>query len=95
MKVICNALNVSTSGNKAALFMRIRDCRSPLVVQIDAKSFVFKQIRGEEADPSLLHWVILNPDPAPSVPGIDMLRGTQMGFYGPANVENVAGAPKF
>jgi hypothetical protein len=26
LKVICNALNVSTSGNKAALFMRIRDC---------------------------------------------------------------------
>jgi len=95
LKVICNALNVSTSGNKAALFMRIRDCGSPLVVQTDAKSFVFKQIRGEEADPSLLRWVILNPDPAPSMPGIDMLRGTQTGFYGPTNVENVAGAPKF
>ncbi len=48
LKVICNALNVSTSGNKAALFMQIRDCGSPLVVQIDAESFVFKQIRGED-----------------------------------------------
>jgi hypothetical protein len=95
LKNICNALNVSTSGNKAALFMRIRDCGNPLVVQIDAESFVFKQIRGEEADPSLPRWVILNPDPAPSMPGIDMLRGTETGFYGPTNVENVAEAPKF
>jgi len=95
LKVICNALNVSTSGNKAALLMQIRDCGSPLVVHIDVESFVFKQIRGEEADPSLPHWVILNPDPAPSMPGIDMLRGAQTGFNGPTNVENVAGAPKF
>jgi hypothetical protein len=94
LKVICNALNVSTSGNKAALFLRIRECESPLVVQIDAESFVFKQIRGEEADPSLPCWVILNSEPAPDIPGIDMLRGAEMGFYGPTNVENVAGAPK-
>jgi hypothetical protein len=56
---------------------------------------VFKQISGDEADPSLPRWVILNPDPVPSMPGIDMLCGTQTGFYGPTNVKNVAGAPKF
>ena len=34
LKVICNALNVSTSGNKAALFMRIRDCGSLLLYKL-------------------------------------------------------------
>ena len=38
--------------------------------------------------------MILNSEPAPDIPGIDMLRGAEMGFYGPTNVENVAGAPK-
>ena len=47
---------------------------------IDAESFVFKKIRGGEADLSLLRWVILNPEPAPDIPGIDMLRGAEMGF---------------
>jgi hypothetical protein len=55
---------------------------------------VFKQIRGEEADLSLPCWVILNPEPAPDIPGIDMLRGAEIGFFGPTNVESVAGAPK-
>ena len=47
---------------------------------IDAESFVFKKIRGGEADLSLPRWVILNPEPAPDIPGIDMLRGAEMGF---------------
>ncbi len=94
LKDMCKALILNTGGNKAAVFTWIRDCGSPLIVPIDAESFVFKQIRGEEADLSLPHWVILNPEPAPDIPGIDMLRCAEMGFYGPTNVKNVAGAPK-
>jgi hypothetical protein len=94
LKEICKSLNLNTGGNKAAVFMRIRDCGSALIVPIDAESFVFKNIRGAEADLSLPRWVILNPEPAPDIPGIDMLRGAENGFYGPTNVEGVEGAPK-
>ena len=94
LKDICKALSLNTGGNKATIFMRIRDCGSTLIVPIDAESFVFKKIRGGEADLSLPRWVILNPEPAPDIPGIDMLRGAEMGFNGPTNVEGVEGAPK-
>jgi len=95
LKDMCKALNLNTGSNKAAVFTWIRDCGRPLIVPIDAESFVFKQIKGEEVDLSLPRWVILNPEPAPDIPGNDMLRGAEMGFYGPTNVENVAGAPKY
>ena len=62
---------------------------------IDAESFVLKKIRGGEADLSLTRWLILNPEPAPDIPGIDMLRDAEKGFYGPTNVEGVEGAPKY
>ena len=64
LKDICKALDLSTGGNKAAIFTQIWDCGSTLVVPIDAESFVFKKIRGREADLSLPRWVILNPEPA-------------------------------
>jgi len=93
LKDICKALSLNTGGNKAAIFVWIRDCGSTLIVPIDAESFVFKKIRGGEADLSLPR-AILNPEPAPDIPGIDMLQGAEMGFYGPTNVEGVEGAPK-
>jgi len=80
LKDLCKALNLNIGGNKATLFVQIRDCGSPLIIPIDAESFVFKKKRDEEADLSLPRWVILNPEPAPSIPGIDMLRGAEMGF---------------
>ncbi len=94
LKDICKALSLNTGSNKAVSFVRIRDCGSTLVVPIDADSFVFKNIRGGEANLSLPRWVILNPKPAPDIPVIDMLRGAEMGCYGPTNVEGVEGAPK-
>ena len=60
---------------------------------MDDELFTFKRKKGD-VDASLPRWVILNPDPAPSVPGIDMLRGAQEGFFGPTNQENAVGASK-
>jgi hypothetical protein len=80
LKDICKAHDLSTGGNKAAIFTQIWDCGSTLVVPIDAESFVFKKIRGGEADLSLPRWLILNPEPAPDIPGIDMLLGAEKGF---------------
>jgi hypothetical protein len=94
LKDLCKLLNLAVGGNKVMLFAWIWDCGNPLIKQIDDESFVFKKIRGEEADLSLPRWVILNPEPAPDIPGIDMLRGAEMGFFGPTNIENAVGAPK-
>jgi hypothetical protein len=53
LKDICKALDLSTGGKKAAIFTRIQDFESSLIVPIDDKSFEFKKIRGGEADLSL------------------------------------------
>ncbi len=50
LKDMCKALNLNIGGNKAVLFTQIWDCGSLLIVQIDDELFVFKKIRGEEAD---------------------------------------------
>ncbi len=92
---MCRALSLSTRGNKAAIFAQIRDSANPLIEQIDDKSFMYRKKKEVEvANLSLPWWVVLNPDPAPEIVGIDMLRGMQDGFFGPINIENVVGAPK-
>ena len=93
LKEICKALGLNSSGNKPVLFARIRDSGNELIEQMDDELFTYKRKKGE-VDASLPRWVILNPDPAPSVPGIDMLRGAQEGFFGPTNQENAVGASK-
>ena len=40
-------------------------------------------------------WIILNPNPATDIEGINMLHGAQHGFFGPTNIENAKGAPKW
>jgi len=92
-KEICKALCLNSSGNKPVLFARICDSGNELIEQMDDELFTYKRKKGE-VDVSLPRWVILNPDPAPSVPGIDMLRGAQEGFFGPTNQENAVGASK-
>jgi hypothetical protein len=92
LKEICKALGLN-SGNKPVLFARICDSGNELIEQMDDELFTDKRKKGE-VDASLPRWVILNPDPAPSVPGIDMLRGAQEGFFGPTNQENAVGASK-
>jgi hypothetical protein len=94
MKVICKALALNSSGNKTALFQRIRDSGINVIDRIDDETFYYRRRMGE-IDTSLPCWIILNPDPAPAVEGIDMLRGAKERFYGPTNQENSIGAPKF
>ncbi len=53
-----------------------------------------KKKEVEVADLSLPRWVVLNPDPAPKIDGIDKLGGAQVGFFGPTKIENVVGASK-
>jgi hypothetical protein len=53
-----------------------------------------KKKEVEVANLSLPWWVVLNPDHAPKIDSIDMLHGTQVGFFGPTNIENIVGAPK-
>jgi len=94
LKEICKALALNLSGNKTTIFQWIRDLSNECIERINDESFHFRKKAGE-VDQSLPHWVILNPDPAPTVKGIDMLRGAEAGFFGPTNQENAVGAPKF
>jgi len=94
LKEICKALALNSSGNKTAIFQRIRDSGNECIERINDESFHWRKKVGE-VDQSLPRWVILNPDPAPTVEGIDMLRGAEAGFFGPTNQENAVGATKF
>jgi hypothetical protein len=60
---------------------------------MDDEFFTYKRKTGE-VDASLPQWVILNLDPTPSIPGIDILCGAQEGFFGPTNQENAVGNSK-
>jgi hypothetical protein len=76
LKDMCRALSLSTSGNEAAIFAWIWDSSNPLIEQIDDESFVYKKKKEVVvANLSLPWWVVLNPDPAPKIDGIDMLCG--------------------
>jgi sugar diacid utilization regulator len=76
LKDVCRALSLSTSGNKTVIFTQIWDSSNPLIEQIDDESFVYKKKKEVVvANLSLPWWVVLNPDPAPKIDGIDMLCG--------------------
>jgi hypothetical protein len=84
---IATKVGVSPYGTKRKLFDRIRD--SGKVVKVDDDSFDYRrQIVAGEKIPT---WVILNPEPAVAVPGVDMATGAAFGFYGPTNKENAVG----
>ncbi len=85
LKDLCKAINIPSTGNKTVLFQRIRDSGNEFTQRIDDESFVYKKKKGEEVDSFLPRWVILNPEPAPTVEGFDMLRGAEEGFFGPTN----------
>ncbi len=89
LKEVCKTINIPSSGNKTALFQQIRDLGSALIEQINYRK------KNREVDLSLPRWVILNPEPAPTVEGFDMLCGAEEGFFGPTNQENAEGAPKY
>jgi len=80
-------LGISKTGAKRKLFEKLRD--SQLAVKIDDDTFDYRrEIVEGEVVPT---WIILTPQPAPAVPGIDMATGAQTGFFGPTNKENAVG----
>ena len=96
LKKICKALNLSITGTKPVLFKRLRDSGREAIERIDDDTLRYRQpVDGEAPDLTLPRWVILNPDPVADIEGIDMLRGAQHGFFGPTNIENAVGAPKW
>ncbi len=36
-------------------------------------------------------WIVLTPKVVPSIPGVNLATGAQVGFYGPTNRENAVG----
>ncbi len=99
LKEIAKAIKVSMTGTKPVLFARIRDSGSDLIVKGDDESFQFKKKVSEtgasaaraENDP---YWFIPSPEIPPSIPGVDMATGAEIGFFGPTNTNNIAGAQR-
>lgn len=93
LKEMCRATNLIVSGNKKALFERIRDSGNVLVKKVNDDLFEFQKevTSGMKGLPT---WVLLNPQVAPTIEGINMETGAQRGFHNPTNPENVSAATK-
>ena len=87
---ITTKVGILPNGTKRKLFNCIRD--SGNVMNVDNDSFDYRrQIVAGEKIPT---WVILDPEPAVVVPGVNMATGAAFGFYGPTNKENVIGGER-
>ena len=93
LKDVARALKLPVSGKKGPIFIRIRDCGHKLITKTDDTSFVYKRKTLAE-DKHRPKWVLLTPNEAPPIEGIDMATGAQRGFFGPTNKENTTGATK-
>ncbi len=74
----------------------MRDSGREAIELVDDDTLRYRRpVNGEAPDLTLPRWVLLNPDPVADIDGIDMLRGAQHGFFGPTNIENAFGAPRY
>ena len=99
LKELAKRVSVATGGNKSILFARIRDSGSEWVVKGDSdESFEYKKVIGNTITTTAAsnepYWVTLNPEIAPNVGGVDMATGASIGFFGPTNTNNIAGATR-
>lgn len=93
LREVAKVLLLPSGGTKDVLFTRIRDCDKPdMVTKIDAESFQVKKVVDAAASSTLPVWVLLTPEVAPTVSGVDMRTGAQPGFHAPTNTNNIAGA---
>jgi hypothetical protein len=92
---ICQ-ISLGDARKKADVFARIRNSGNALITLGDSEtSFQYQKVRVSGAtasnDP---YWLVLNPEIPPRLPGIDMATGAEVGFFGPTNTNNIAGAQK-
>ena len=96
LREIAIKMNVSQTGaNKRLLFDRIM--ASGGVTKIDENRFKYSRLIAASAvggTTKLPTWVDLMPQPIPQIDGVDMATGATVGFFGPTNKENVAGAER-
>jgi hypothetical protein len=90
LKDLAQKFRLSCTGNKRILYDRIRDC--DCVEKLGADEFIYhrKVLTGEKRE----KWIVLTPEEPPSIEGIDLATGAQVGFYGPTNKENAVGAKR-
>jgi len=84
---IAARLGISKTGTKRKLFDKLRNSERALKIDDDTFDYRREIVEGEVVPT----WIILTPQPAPAVPGIDMATGAQTGFFGPTNKENAVG----
>ena len=99
LKEVAKTVSVATGGNKSSLFARIRDSGSEWIVKGDSdKSFEYKKVKVNSrtltAVSSEPYWLTLNPEIPPPIDGVDMATGASIGFFGPTNTNNIAGAQR-
>ncbi len=88
-------MNISQTGVKRLHFDRIM--ASGGLTKIDENSFNYSCLIAESAvggTTKLPTWVELKPQPIPQINGVDMATGATVGFFGPTNKENAAGAER-
>jgi hypothetical protein len=96
LKKICKELNLLITGTKPVLFKWSRDSGREAIKLVDDNTLQYRRpVDGEALDLTLPWWVLLNPDPVTDINRIDMLCGFQHGFFGPTNIENAVGAPRY
>ena len=98
LKEVAKRVGVATGGNKPSLFARIHDSDSQWIVKGDNDSFIYKKVKANRSTSEAMsnepYWVTLNPEIPPPIDGVDMTTGASIGFFGPTNTNNIAGAQR-
>ena len=79
-----------TSAKKVLLNWIVKSGHSHIITTADdGQKFMFVHVRAAQG--SMPTWIILTPEPAVPIKGIDMGMGAECGFFGPMNPNNSTG----
>jgi hypothetical protein len=95
VKDLAKEMGLQYTGAKKILWERIVKSGHLRIISLadDGQSFTFRRAK-EVADPFVSRWVTLTPEVVPEIEGMDMLTGSERGFFGPTNPTNAAGATR-
>ena len=93
LREIAKEILVQYMGAKRVLWDRIIKSGNPLIITMadDVDTFKIHRMRAALSTSKVPTWIILTPEPVPSIEGIDMDTGAERGFFGPTNPNNTTG----
>lgn len=89
LKQVLQAISKPSTGQKRALFERIRDSGHELIRKVENDDEVFEYKVFDDEVASKPRWIMLTGTPVPHFEGIDMELGATDGFYNPTNPEKM------